>query len=99
MTLLFVGECDLRSLAGQELKLGIGPDAPDQISSMAMDGDAVWIAVSNFLIKYIRGKEVRDHGVSLESCSIVSPGDANRKSSGQHSFIRDDIWGIYPCLD
>ncbi|PPQ63266.1 hypothetical protein CVT24_006791 [Panaeolus cyanescens] len=38
--------------------LFVGPDAPDFISSMAMDGDAVWVASGIHLIKYIRGKEV-----------------------------------------
>ncbi|KAG6829189.1 hypothetical protein H0H92_005389 [Tricholoma furcatifolium] len=35
-----------------------GPDAPDQISSLAMDGDAVWAAAGSHALKYIRGKEV-----------------------------------------
>ncbi|PPQ86912.1 hypothetical protein CVT25_009798 [Psilocybe cyanescens] len=38
--------------------LFVGPDAPEHISSMAMDGDAVWIASGAYAIKYIRGKEV-----------------------------------------
>ncbi|KAG6908774.1 hypothetical protein DXG01_003386 [Tephrocybe rancida] len=36
----------------------MGPDAPEQISSLAMDGDAVWAAAGPYAIKYIRGKEV-----------------------------------------
>ncbi|KAF6763843.1 Utp21 specific WD40 associated putative domain-containing protein [Ephemerocybe angulata] len=43
---------------GKMTLLFVGPDAPDQITSMAMDGDAVWVAASTFLIKYIRGKEI-----------------------------------------
>jgi U3 small nucleolar RNA-associated protein 21 len=35
-----------------------GPDAPEHISSLTMDGDAVWAASSLFAIKYLRGKEV-----------------------------------------
>jgi len=35
-----------------------GPDAPEHISSLAMDGDAVWVTSSLFAIKYLRGKEV-----------------------------------------
>ncbi|KAF9053016.1 Utp21 specific WD40 associated putative domain-containing protein [Panaeolus papilionaceus] len=38
--------------------LFVGPDAPDFISSMAMDGDAVWVASGIYVIKYMRGKEV-----------------------------------------
>ena len=37
----------------------IGPDAPQPIASMAMDGNAVWISSGPYVIKYIRGKEVR----------------------------------------
>ncbi|KAF6761650.1 quinon protein alcohol dehydrogenase-like superfamily [Ephemerocybe angulata] len=35
---------------GKMTLLFVGPDAPDQITSMAMDGDAVWVAASTFLI-------------------------------------------------
>ncbi|KAH9484417.1 U3 small nucleolar RNA-associated protein 21-like protein [Psilocybe cubensis] len=38
--------------------LFVGPDAPEYISCMAMDGDAVWVASGPYAIKYIRGKEV-----------------------------------------
>ncbi|RDB22141.1 U3 small nucleolar RNA-associated protein 21 [Hypsizygus marmoreus] len=38
--------------------LFVGPDAPEQISSLAMDGDAVWAAAGPHAIKYIRGKEI-----------------------------------------
>jgi len=37
----------------------IGPDTSDPISSMAMEGDAVWAASGSNIIKYHRGKEVR----------------------------------------
>ncbi|TFK42298.1 Utp21-domain-containing protein [Crucibulum laeve] len=35
-----------------------GPDAPEQISSMTMDDDAVWVASGPYVIKYLRGKEI-----------------------------------------
>ncbi|KAH6918289.1 Utp21 specific WD40 associated putative domain-containing protein [Coprinopsis sp. MPI-PUGE-AT-0042] len=35
-----------------------GTDAPEQISSMAMDGNDIWVASGRLLIKYLRGKEV-----------------------------------------
>ena len=38
--------------------LAIGPDAPELIASMAMDGNAVWVASGPYVIKYTRGKEV-----------------------------------------
>ncbi|KAF8912114.1 Utp21-domain-containing protein [Gymnopilus junonius] len=43
---------------GKMTLLFVGPDAPDYISCMAMDGDAVWVASGLFVIKYLRGKEV-----------------------------------------
>ncbi|KAJ3868324.1 Utp21 specific WD40 associated putative domain-containing protein [Lentinula novae-zelandiae] len=38
--------------------LFVGPEVEEQISSMVMNGDAVWIASGPNVIKYIRGKEV-----------------------------------------
>ncbi|KAF9557999.1 Utp21-domain-containing protein [Agrocybe pediades] len=43
---------------GKMTLLFVGPDAPEHISSMAMDGDVVWVASGIYVIKYIRGKEV-----------------------------------------
>jgi hypothetical protein len=40
------------------MKTMLGPEADEQISSMAMDGDAVWAAAGQYVRKYIRGKEV-----------------------------------------
>ncbi|KDR73654.1 hypothetical protein GALMADRAFT_100477 [Galerina marginata CBS 339.88] len=42
---------------GKMTLLFVGPDAPEHISSMAMDGDAIWVASGIHLIKYLRGKE------------------------------------------
>ena len=36
-----------------------GPDASEPITSMAMEGKAVWVAAGSDVIKYLRGKEVR----------------------------------------
>ncbi|KAG6885879.1 hypothetical protein C0993_008398 [Termitomyces sp. T159_Od127] len=44
---------------GKMTLLFVGPDAPEQISSLAMDGDAVWAAAGPHALKYIRGKEVQ----------------------------------------
>ena len=41
------------------LIVSVGPDAPEPISSLTMDGDAVWAASGPHVIKYLRGKEVR----------------------------------------
>ncbi|KAL6305314.1 Utp21-domain-containing protein [Sparassis latifolia] len=38
--------------------LFVGPDSPDQISYMAMEGDAVWAACGSQLVKYTRGREI-----------------------------------------
>ncbi|KAF5389950.1 hypothetical protein D9757_003621 [Collybiopsis confluens] len=38
--------------------LFVGPEVEEPISSMTMDGDAVWVASGPSVIKYLRGKEV-----------------------------------------
>ncbi|KAH7889440.1 Utp21 specific WD40 associated putative domain-containing protein [Phlebopus sp. FC_14] len=38
--------------------LFVGPEAADPISSLTMEGDAVWAASGTHVIKYLRGKEV-----------------------------------------
>ncbi|KAH8106793.1 Utp21-domain-containing protein [Cristinia sonorae] len=38
--------------------LFVGPALPDDITSMAMDGNAVWVASGPNVVKYLRGKEV-----------------------------------------
>ncbi|KAF8635533.1 hypothetical protein AX17_003916 [Amanita inopinata Kibby_2008] len=43
---------------GKMTLLFVGPDAPEPISCLAMDGDAVWATAGPLAIKYIRGKEV-----------------------------------------
>ncbi|KAJ7097769.1 Utp21 specific WD40 associated putative domain-containing protein [Mycena belliarum] len=54
--------------------LFVGPDASEQISSLAMDGDAVWAAAGSHVIKYLRGKEVlrgtNPLGTTLSSITI-----------------------------
>lgn len=37
----------------------LGPDANEPITSLAMEGKAVWAASGTDAIKYLRGKEVR----------------------------------------
>ncbi|KAF9477557.1 Utp21-domain-containing protein [Pholiota conissans] len=43
---------------GKMTLLFVGPEAPDHISSMAMDGNEVWLASGSYAIKYLRGKEI-----------------------------------------
>ncbi|KIL69996.1 hypothetical protein M378DRAFT_184349 [Amanita muscaria Koide BX008] len=43
---------------GKMTLLFVGTDAPDPISSLAMDGDAIWAAAGPHALKYLRGKEV-----------------------------------------
>ncbi|TFK55069.1 Utp21-domain-containing protein [Heliocybe sulcata] len=54
--------------------LFVGPEAPHSISSMVMDGDAVWTACGPYIIKYLRGKEVgrveNPLGTYLSFCGI-----------------------------
>lgn len=63
MGLLFVGEL-LACLMSEStsyfiLQCPTGPEVPDPISCLVMDGDAVWAASGIHVIKYLRGKEVR----------------------------------------
>ena len=54
--------------------LFVGTPAPQAISALAMDGDAVWAAAGAHLIKYLRGKEVlraaNPHGQPLATATI-----------------------------
>ncbi|KAL0946708.1 hypothetical protein HGRIS_012895 [Hohenbuehelia grisea] len=43
---------------GKMTLLFVGPETPSQISSLVMDGDAIWAACGQFAIKFLRGKEV-----------------------------------------
>ena len=52
------------------IALYTGPDAPAHISSMAMDGDAVWITSGIYAIRYLRGKEVSLFFTFLKSGSV-----------------------------
>ncbi|CCM04722.1 uncharacterized protein FIBRA_06910 [Fibroporia radiculosa] len=42
---------------GKMALLFVGPDLPQHITSMCMDGNAVWVSSGPTVIKYIRGKE------------------------------------------
>lgn len=60
MTLLFVGKqtCMQPSVHIDGVSTSFpGPSTPDPISSLAMDGNAVWAAVGPHALKYIRGRE------------------------------------------
>ena len=67
MTLLFVGEYAYiaygNNLTGFLNSQRVGPDLPEQISSMLMDGDAVWASSGPHVIKYLRGREVSRRNV------------------------------------
>ncbi|KAF8136615.1 Utp21 specific WD40 associated putative domain-containing protein [Boletus edulis] len=43
---------------GKMTLLFVGPDEPDPISCLIMEGDAIWATSSVHVIKYLRGKEV-----------------------------------------
>lgn len=58
MDLLFVGEIYFHDWFSRNSECRTGPEVEEQISSMVMNGDAVWIASGPNVIKYIRGKEV-----------------------------------------
>lgn len=68
MGLLFVGKRNLFETQNISISLlSSGADAPEQISSLAMDGDAVWAASGAHIIRYHRGKEV-DTGLHSDQC-------------------------------
>jgi U3 small nucleolar RNA-associated protein 21 len=48
----------------------LGPETSGQISSMAMDGDSVWVASGSHAIRYLRGKEVQSSQSSTRSCFL-----------------------------
>ncbi|CDO73537.1 hypothetical protein BN946_scf185014.g7, partial [Trametes cinnabarina] len=52
---------------GKMSLLFVGPDAPMPISSLAMDGNAVWASSGPYVIKYLRGKEVERFSNPLET--------------------------------
>lgn len=57
MTLLFMGTQSFLS-ALLILNVLVGSDAPAPISSLTMNGDAVWVTCGPHALKYIRGNEV-----------------------------------------
>ncbi|KAF8163624.1 Utp21-domain-containing protein [Crassisporium funariophilum] len=69
----------------------VGPDAPEHISSMAMDGDAVWIAAGVHAIRYIRGKEVlrvtNPLGTSLSFITIFGSQLLALNEGGDRMFV------------
>ncbi|CAA7270921.1 unnamed protein product [Cyclocybe aegerita] len=71
--------------------LFVGPDAPEQISSMAMDGDAVWITSGIFVIRHIRGKEVsrvtNPLGTTLSFITIFGSQLLALTERGEHMLV------------
>ncbi len=70
----------------------VGPDAPDHISCMAMDGDAVWAASGIYAIKYLRGKEVSEHLKKIGRFSVYLLGTTRLESSRYQSLVYNDLW-------
>nr|GAT60083.1 predicted protein [Mycena chlorophos] len=77
--------------------LFVGPDAPDRISSLAMDGDAVWAAAGPHVIKYIRGKEVlratNPLGTTLSFITIFGPQILALTEDGRRMLLWDTSSG------
>ncbi|KZT26384.1 Utp21-domain-containing protein [Neolentinus lepideus HHB14362 ss-1] len=71
--------------------LFVGPDAPYAISSMVMDGDAVWVVSGPYIIKYLRGKEVgrveNPLGIHLSSCAIIGSQILALTQDGKRLFV------------
>ncbi|KAF8809021.1 Utp21-domain-containing protein [Phlegmacium glaucopus] len=79
--------------------LFVGPDAPAHISSMAMDGDAVWIASGMYVIRYLRGKEVlrlsNPLGTSLSFVTIFGSQLLALNEQGDKMFIWNTLDGEF----
>ena len=58
MSLLFVGEYISKSVEFSEGLRCAGPEELDPISSLIMEGDAIWASSGIHVVKYLRGKEV-----------------------------------------
>jgi hypothetical protein len=56
---LWVSTCSLQTAEPHLNPSAKGPDVPEQILSLTMDGDAVWVASGPHVIKYLRGKEAK----------------------------------------
>lgn len=54
----------LRFMALKQTPL-VGSEAQDSITGLAFDGDFIWASAGSHVLKYIRGKEVRDFGPLL----------------------------------
>ncbi|OCH93410.1 Utp21-domain-containing protein [Obba rivulosa] len=71
--------------------LFVGPDAPERINSMAMDGKAVWIVSGPYAIKYLRGKEVgrvaNPLDTNLSSILILGPQLLAITEDGRRLFV------------
>ncbi|KAJ7273299.1 Utp21 specific WD40 associated putative domain-containing protein [Mycena rebaudengoi] len=77
--------------------LFVGPDAPEQISCLAMDGDAVWAAAGPHVIKYIRGKEVlratNPLGTTLSFITIFGAQILALTEDGRRMFLWETTTG------
>ncbi|KAF8891320.1 Utp21-domain-containing protein [Infundibulicybe gibba] len=73
--------------------LFVGPDAPEPISSISMDGDAVWAASGPHILKYLRGKEIlritNPLGSSLSFITIFGPQILALNEEGSRMYIWD----------
>ncbi|KAL1735373.1 Utp21 specific WD40 associated putative domain-containing protein [Schizophyllum commune] len=71
--------------------LFVGTPAPQAISALAMDGDAVWAAAGAHLIKYLRGKEVlraaNPHGQPLATATIFGNQILSLEEGGERLLI------------
>lgn len=73
--------------------LFVGPDAPEQITSMVIDGKDVWVSSGSHVIKYIRGKEVRrlanPLGTPIASMLVFGSQLLSLTQDGTRMFIWD----------
>jgi len=75
----------------------LGPDAPEHISGMAMDGNAIWVSSGIYSIKYIRGKEVSIHMFNVGIGSHILSGSTSNEPPRIESRLHHDIWLPVAC--
>ena len=51
-----------------------GQESNGQITSMAMDGNYVWVAAGSHVLQFLRGKEVGHRDISQLSSNVRVPG-------------------------
>ncbi|KAI0031820.1 Utp21-domain-containing protein [Vararia minispora EC-137] len=81
--------------------LFVSPDAPDVITSMAVDGDVVWACAGSHALKYLRGKEVlrlaNPLGTNLASTLVFGTQLLTLTDDGSRLLVWDTAAEAFQC--